>query len=63
MRRSRPSRLRLAADGANNFAMVDTRSVLAPADWANELHPYPDGFKSIAEKFVAALEVKFPGRI
>jgi hypothetical protein len=55
--------LRLAADGANNFSMVGTQGVLASADWANELHPYPNGFKSIAEKFVAALEVKFPGRI
>ncbi len=55
--------LRLAVEGANNFSMVDTQGVLAPADWANELHPYPNGFKSIAEKFVAALEVNFPGRI
>jgi len=55
--------LTLAEDGANNFSMVDSQGVLAPADWANELHPYPNGFKSIAQKFVAALEVKFPGRI
>jgi len=53
----------LAADGANNFSMVDTQGVLAPADWANELHPYPNGFKAIAEKFAAALQIEFPGRI
>jgi hypothetical protein len=55
--------LRLASDAANNFSVVDTQGALAAADWANELHPYPDGFKKFAEKFVAELQVKFPGRI
>ena len=55
--------LRLAADGANNFSVVDTQGVLSPADWANELHPYPNGFMKIADRFVTALRVKFPGRI
>jgi hypothetical protein len=41
--------LRLASDAANNFSIVDTQGTLAAADWANELHPYPDGFKKIAE--------------
>jgi hypothetical protein len=53
----------LAANPANNFFMVDTQGVLAAADWANELHPFPGGFKSIAAKFVDALRAKFPGRI
>jgi hypothetical protein len=34
-----------------------------PADWANELHPYPAGFRNLAGKFVDALRVAFPGRI
>jgi hypothetical protein len=37
--------------------------VLDPADWANELHPYPQGFQKLAGKFVDALRSKFPGRI
>ena len=55
--------VRLAADPANNFTLVETQGFLSPADWANELHPYPQGFKTIAEKFVDALRLKFPGRI
>jgi len=53
----------LAADPANSFMMVDTQGVLAAADWANELHPFPAGFRSMAAKFVDALRAKFPGRI
>jgi hypothetical protein len=53
----------LADDPANNFILVETQGTLADTDWANELHPYPDGFKKIAAKFVQALEVRFPGRI
>jgi hypothetical protein len=54
---------KLADTPANNFIVVDTQGVLTPADWANELHPYPAGFKAIAAKFVDALRLKFPGRI
>ncbi|MFI4972942.1 MAG: hypothetical protein ACHP84_00210 [Caulobacterales bacterium] len=54
---------RLAADPANDFHLVPTQGTLAPPDWANELHPYPTGFKAIAAKFVAALAQSFPGRI
>lgn len=53
----------LAADAANNFTLIDTQGTLQPADWANELHPMPDGFKAIAEKFVGALSRRFPGNI
>lgn len=53
----------LAAAPANNFILVETQDTLAAADWANELHPYPAGFRKIAEKFVAALRLKFPGHI
>lgn len=55
--------VRLAADPNNNFHVVDTQGTLSPAEWANELHPGPDGFKKIAQKFSAALAQKFPGRI
>jgi len=53
----------LAADPANNFVLVDTQGILVPADWANELHPTPEGFMKIAAQFVAALRARFPGRI
>lgn len=53
----------LAADANNNFTLIDTQCTLQPADWANELHPMPAGFKNIAEKFVAALRHRFSGNI
>jgi hypothetical protein len=55
--------LRLASVPANNFKLVDTQGLLEATDWANELHPFPDGFKKIAAKFVDALRLDFPGRI
>jgi hypothetical protein len=53
----------LASDATNNFTMIDTQGVLTAADWANELHPYPNGFKALAAKFLDVLRVNFPGRI
>ena len=53
----------LSSDPANNFIVVQTQSSLGSGDWANELHPFPEGFKTIAGKFVDALRLKFPGRI
>jgi hypothetical protein len=51
----------------NNFILVDTQGTLTnpdyTKDWANELHPYPEGFSAIAGKFLGALRAKFPGRI
>jgi len=55
--------LNLAADPVNNFILVDTQGTLQPAEWANELHPFPDGFKKFASKFVDTLAQRFPGRI
>lgn len=46
---------RLASAPVNRFHLVDTQGVLAEADWANELHPEPAGFKKVAEKFASAL--------
>jgi hypothetical protein len=48
----------LEADPKNNFHLIDTQGTLSPADWANELHPKPDGFNAIARKFAAALDSK-----
>jgi hypothetical protein len=47
----------------NNFFLADTQGTLDPADWANELHPFPAGFRKIAAKIVDALQAHFPGRI
>jgi hypothetical protein len=52
-----------AATAANNFCHVRTQATLADGQWANELHPTPAGFATIAAKFVEALRVRFPGRI
>ena len=58
----------LAGVAANNFVLVDTRNTLARVafaqnGWANELHPYPAGFALLAQKWLAALQHKFPGSI
>jgi hypothetical protein len=53
----------LANDVSNNFMLVDSQNLLQAGDWANELHPYPNGFKAVAERFVDTLRIKFPGRI
>jgi hypothetical protein len=55
----------LAAVASNNFILVGTQGLLAPGDWANELHPDPSGFKTIAGAFLAALQnyPAFSGRI
>ena len=46
-----------------NTIFVNTQGTLAADEWANELHPTPEGFRQIAEKFHTALSQKFPGRI
>jgi hypothetical protein len=53
----------LAKDATDNIIYVPTQGTLAATDWANELHPTPDGFRKIAAKFQTALDRKFPGRI
>jgi hypothetical protein len=52
----------LANAEANNVAAINTQGTLSPDDWANELHPTPEGFRKIAQKFVGPLAEKFPGR-
>ena len=53
----------IAADAANLFFLIDTQGALQETDWANELHPYPAGFRKVAARFVTKLEQMFPGRI
>jgi hypothetical protein len=55
----------LASDPHNNFTLVDTRGTIKPSDgWANEIHPYTQGFIDLAtKKFIPALNELFPGRI
>lgn len=52
-----------ASNTANNFIHIQTQGTLADNQWANELHPTPDGFAAITTKFVDALRLRFPGRI
>lgn len=54
---------RLAADDKNNFHLVSTQGLLAPSQWANELHPTNQGFYKVAGEFVKVLSVLFPNRI
>lgn len=53
----------LAAVEKNNFVHVKTLGTIGADRWANELHPNPEGFKMIGQKFIDALRVKFPGRV
>ena len=55
--------LLLASEPANNFTLIDTQGLLEIGDdWANELHPFPGGFKKLALQFVTALQRRFPNR-
>ena len=47
----------------HNVIYVETQGTLSPADWANELHPTPEGFDKIAGRFLGVLKKVFPGRI
>lgn len=47
----------------DNIVYVRTQGTLASNEWANELHPTPQGFGKIAAKFRTAIQSKFPGRI
>jgi hypothetical protein len=55
---------RVAADRAGRFVHVDLRDELAPADWANEIHPFQPGFEALAARLLAAIDAHAePGRI
>ncbi len=53
----------LASDPANNFVLIDTQGTLATNQWANELHPVPEGFQQLASRFLDTLRQRFPARI
>lgn len=59
-----PMLVRLSQDH-QNVVYVRTQGTLTSHldDWANELHPTPDGFKKVARVFRRALAARFPGRI
>jgi hypothetical protein len=40
----------IAASDPDFLHVVDSRGVLAPTEWANELHPTGEGFRKIAEE-------------
>lgn len=48
---------------SGNFHHVRTQGVLTANQWANELHPTPDGFAAITAQFVFELRNVFPERI
>ena len=48
--------------GTYNFHLVPTQGLLGPNDWANELHPTPEGFRTIAEAFAKTIgKIPFAG--
>jgi hypothetical protein len=56
----------LASVKTNYFYLVDTRNTLVrnatqPLGWANEIHPYTDGFIALANKFLLALRAEIGG--
>jgi len=53
----------LAGIAKNNFHVINTRGTITSSDWSNEIHPKPDGFYNLAQKFLAELQVHFPGQI
>jgi len=57
----KPQTTRTRIVGVKNYeqgqvVFVDTRETLMPADWANELHPTPAGFKKLAQKWAPKLK-------
>jgi hypothetical protein len=51
--------LELSLEPTNNLVHVQTQGTLMSGEWANELHPTPDGFKKIAAKFATAIGTYF----
>jgi hypothetical protein len=53
----------LASQPENNLVHVVTQGTTDASAWPNELHPGPDGFRTVAQKFADALKARFPGQI
>ena len=61
-------RVTLPGRHTNNFHLVDTRNTITrdevrPTGWANEIHPFTEGFAALAHKFLARLQKSFPNRL
>ena len=54
---------RLENETSNNFHVVDTQGVLSAADWADEPHSGPEGFRKVAQMFATALGREFQAQI
>jgi hypothetical protein len=46
----------LHAEHPTTFIHVDLRGVLVSSDWANEIHPYEDGFATLAARLLKAID-------
>jgi len=57
------SMLTQVAAAHKNVICVETQGTLPPGDWANELHPTPQGFDKVGVTFLTAMRTVFPGRI
>ena len=57
------SMLTQVAAAHKNVIYVETQGTLTPGDWANELHPTPQGFDKVGVTFLTAMRTVFPGRI
>lgn len=43
----------------SSFIRVDLRGTVAPAEWANEIHPYKEGCEAMAKKLLKAVSTVF----
>jgi len=56
----------LSASSTNDLVLVNTKNTLArnasqPLGWANEIHPYTEGFTALANKFLQAIRAEIGG--
>jgi hypothetical protein len=61
-------KITLPGKTTNNFMLINTtgtitRDTTRPSGWANEIHPYTEGFTALANKWLSGLRKHFPGRI
>jgi hypothetical protein len=45
-----------------SFFHVDLRGTVMDAQWANEIHPYEAGFKALAKKMLALVDLVVTGQ-
>jgi hypothetical protein len=49
----------LQSEFSDRFVHVDLRGTLQPGDWANEIHPYGEGFAVLAARYLVAVDAAF----